>query len=144
MSMENFASVFTRRSGCPVNLAIKVLGDRWSLAIIRDIMFGSRRTFGALLSQSLEGIASNVLTARLKRLPQIGLITRSDYPSHEQKGIYSITEMSIQLVPAIATLGAWARNHFPAAKELSIRAQLLEEGGPALWHELWKSSEAYI
>ena len=114
---------------------MEVLGDRWSLVIIRDMMFGNKRYFGELLGQSLEGIASNILAARLKRLTEIGLITRSDDPSHKQKGIYSLTEMAIQLVPVIAALGAWGRKHLPASEELSIRAQLLEEGGPAMWEE---------
>ena len=57
-----------RRSGCPINLAMEVLGDRWSLVVIRDMMFGNRRHFRELLARSEEGIASNILAARLKRL----------------------------------------------------------------------------
>src|ERR1700744_976794 len=57
-----------KRSGCPINLALEVLGDRWSLIVIRDIMFGKRRHFRELLTHSQEGIASNILAARLKRL----------------------------------------------------------------------------
>jgi hypothetical protein len=56
-------------------------------------------------------------------------------PLHKQKGIYSLTEMAIQLVPVITALGAWGRKHLPATEELSIRAQLLEEGGSDLWNE---------
>jgi DNA-binding HxlR family transcriptional regulator len=133
--MESFLTTLPQRSGCPVNLAMEVLGDRWSLVIIRDMMFGNRRYFGELLSQSMEGIATNILAARLKRLTEIGLITRSDDPLHKQKGIYSLTEMAIQLVPVITALGAWGRKHLPATEELSIRAQLLEEGGSDLWNE---------
>ena len=50
----------TERSGCPINLALEQLGDRWSLIVIRDVMFGNRRTFGELLGQSEEGIATNI------------------------------------------------------------------------------------
>ena len=57
-----------KRSGCPINLALEVLGDRWSLIVIRDIMFKDRRHFRELLTRSHEGIASNILAARLKRL----------------------------------------------------------------------------
>jgi DNA-binding HxlR family transcriptional regulator len=56
------------RSGCPINLALETLGDRWSLIVIRDIMFGNRRHFRELLGHSEEGIASNILADRLKRL----------------------------------------------------------------------------
>ena len=122
-----------QRSGCPINLTLEMLGDRWSLIIIRDLMFGNRRHFRDLLTHSEEGIASNILADRLKRLTESGLLSRRDDPSHKQKGIYSLTEPSIQLVPLLAQMGAWGRRHTRASEELSIRAELLEEGGPAMW-----------
>jgi DNA-binding HxlR family transcriptional regulator len=121
------------RSGCPINLSMETLGDRWSLVIIRDIMFGNRRHYRELLSQSDEGIASNILADRLKKLMERGLLTRADDPSHKQKAIYSLTEPAIQLLPVLAQIGAWGRRHLPTTPELAIRAQLLEEGGPPLW-----------
>lgn len=128
------------RSGCPINLSLEVFGDRWSLIILRDIIFGGRRRFRELLTQSEERIASNILADRLKRLMANGLLTRADDPSHKQKAIYSLTEAAIQLVPIMAHLGAWGRRWLPVTEDLSIRAQLLEEGGPAMWtqfmHEL--------
>lgn len=123
----------TTRSGCPINLTLEALGDRWSLIVIRDIMFGNRRHFRDLLSGSLEGIASNILADRLKRLVAEGLLTRSDDPTHKQKAIYSLTGKAIELVPLIVAMGAWGRRHMPATPALSVRVQLLEEGGPALW-----------
>lgn len=121
------------RSGCPINLSLEVLGDRWSLIVIRDVMFGNRRHFRELLNHSEEGIASNILADRLKRLVEKGLLSRQDDPSHRQKAIYSLTEPAIQLVPLLAHMGAWGRRHLPVSEELSIRAQLLEEGGPPMW-----------
>lgn len=121
------------RSGCPINLTLEVLGDRWSLIVIRDIMFGNRRHFRELQSRSEEGIASNILADRLKRLVEAGLLTRGDDPTHRQKAIYSLTEPAIQLVPLLAQMGAWGRRHRPASEELSVRARLLEEGGPRMW-----------
>jgi DNA-binding HxlR family transcriptional regulator len=121
------------RSGCPINLTLEMLGDRWSLIVIRDVMFGNRRHFRELLSHSEEGIASNILADRLKRLVENGLLSKQDDPTHRQKAIYSLTEASIQLVPLLAHMGAWGRRHTPVSEELSIRAQLLEEGGPAMW-----------
>ena len=123
----------THRSGCPINLTLETLGDRWSLIVIRDVMFGNRRHYRELLTQSEEGIASNILADRLKRLSEAGLLTRRDDPSHKQKGIYSLTEPAIQLVPLLAQMGAWGRRNTQASAELSIRAQLLEEGGPPMW-----------
>ena len=121
------------RSSCPINLSLEILGDRWSLLILRDMVFGGRRHFRELLQGSMEGIASNILADRLKRLVQAGLLTRADDPSHKQKAIYSLTEMGVQLVPVFAVIGAWGRRHLPVSRELSIRAQVLEEGGPAMW-----------
>ena len=121
------------RSGCPINLTLEILGDRWSLLVLRDMMFGNRRHFRELLSKSEEGIASNILADRLKKLQAQGMITRADDPSHKQKGIYSLTEKAIQLVPIMALVGGWGRKHLPVSEELSIRAQLLEEGGPPMW-----------
>jgi DNA-binding HxlR family transcriptional regulator len=122
-----------RRSGCPINLTMEVLGDRWSLVVIRDMMFGNRRHFRDLLTRSEERIASNILAARLKRLVALGLISRQDDPSHAQKAIYSLTEPAIRLVPVLAMIGAWGRAHLPVSEDLSIRARLLEEGGQPMW-----------
>lgn len=97
------------------------------------MIFGGRRHYRELLNQSEEGIASNVLADRLKRLLAAGLLTKSDDPSHRQKAIYSLTEPAIQLVPLLAHMGAWGRRHTAVSKELSIRAQVLEEGGSAMW-----------
>src|SRR5271156_5279774 len=85
------------RSGCPINLTLETLGDRW------------------------------------KRLVGAGLLSRADDPTHRQKGIYSLTEPAIQLVPLLVQMGAWGRRHMPVSEALSIRAQLLEEGGTEMW-----------
>jgi DNA-binding HxlR family transcriptional regulator len=122
-----------QRSGCPINLSLEIFGDRWSLIVIRDMMFGNRRHFRELLSQSEEGIASNILSARLKHLLDLGMITKTDDPTHKQKAIYSLTEKAIELVPVFAMLGAWGSRHLPVSRELSIRAKILEQGGPDMW-----------
>jgi DNA-binding HxlR family transcriptional regulator len=121
------------RSGCPINLTLEMLGDRWSLIVIRDVMFGNRRHFRQLLTQSEEKIASNILADRLKKLTAGGLLSRVDDPDHKQKAIYGLTEPSIQLVPLLAQMGAWGRRYTAVSEDLSIRAQVLEEGGPDLW-----------
>lgn len=121
------------RSGCPINLAIEVLGDRWSLVVLRDVMFGGRHYFRELLTGSQEGIASNILADRLRRLVANGLLWRAGDETHRQKIRYSLTEAGVQLVPVMAALGTWGRRHLPASHELSVRAELLERGGPELW-----------
>lgn len=121
------------RSGCPINLTLEVLGDRWSLIVIRDVMFGNRRHFRELLARNEERVASNILADRLKRLVAAGLLSRREDPGHKQKAIYSLTEKAIQLVPLLAQMAAWGRRHTPVTEDLSVRAELLERGGPAFW-----------
>ena len=75
------------RSGCPINLTLEVVGDKWSLLIIRDIIFGNRRHFRELLTRSEEGIASNILADRLKKLVEEGILSKTmDDPSHNFEG----------------------------------------------------------
>jgi DNA-binding HxlR family transcriptional regulator len=121
------------RSGCPINLTLEVLGDKWSLLVIRDMIFGNRRHFRELLTKSEEGIASNILADRLKRLTEQGIVTRADDPTHKQKAIYSLTEQGIELLPILAHMGVWGFKYLPVTEELGIRAKLLDEGGPELW-----------
>ena len=122
-----------QRSGCPINLTLEVVGDKWSLLVIRDMIFGNRRHFRELLTRSEEGIASNILADRLKRLVEQGIISKADDPTHKQKSVYSLTDKGIALLPVLAQMSVWGRKYLPVTEELSIRAQLLEEGGPKLW-----------
>jgi DNA-binding HxlR family transcriptional regulator len=123
------------RSGCPINLTLEVLGDRWSLLIIRDMMFGNRRHFRELLTKSEEGIASNILSDRLKTLVDQGVISKAEDPTHRQKAIYSLTEKGIELLPVLAQMSEWGLAYLPVTEELGIRAHLLKQGGPKLWAE---------
>ena len=81
-----------------------------------------------------EGIASNILADRLKRLVSAGLLTRED-AGPGRRAAYSLTEASIQLVPVFAQLGEWGLHHRPTTKRLRVRAELLAVGGPELWRE---------
>src|SRR3546814_15918639 len=121
---RRFVGVVEMRSGCPINLTLEVLGDRWSLIILRDMMFGNRRHFRELLNRSEEGIASNILADRLKRLTRDGLLTRADDPSHKQKAIYSLTEKAIQLLPLFVVMGACDRKSVVQGKSVSVRVDL--------------------
>ncbi|GGL94054.1 winged helix-turn-helix transcriptional regulator [Nakamurella endophytica] len=122
------------RSGCPINAAVEAFGDRWTLIVLRDIVFGDRRYFRELLAQSLEGIASNILADRLQGLVRSGLLTREE-AGRGRRARYNLTEPAIQLVPVLAQLGSWGLRHRPTSPALRVRAELLEQGGPALWAE---------
>ena len=123
------------RSGCAINLTLEVVGDKWSLLVIRDMMFGNRRHFRDFLTNSQEGISSNILADRLKRLLEQGIISWADDPSHKQKGIYSLTEQGIELLPVLAQMSGWGFKYLPVSEELGIRAKLLSQGGPKMWAE---------
>lgn len=116
------------RSGCPINAAVEVMGDRWSLIVLRDVMFGDRRYFRTLQRESEEGIASNILAARLRDLVAAGLLTRED-PGPGRRAAYSLTEAAIQLVPVLIELGRWGLEHRPTSAALRARAELLHDGG---------------
>jgi len=126
-------SVPDGRSGCPINMTVELLGDRWSLIVLRDIIFSGNHHFRDLLSNSVEGIASNILSSRLSKLVDAGLLTRNEDSSHRQKIDYRLTEPAIELIPVLAHLGEWGVRWLPTTPELAARAQLLIEGGPALW-----------
>jgi DNA-binding HxlR family transcriptional regulator len=117
-----------RRSQCPINLAVELLGDRWSLLVLRDIMFAGKRHYRELLASD-EGISTKVLAERLRALTDAGLLTRSDDPTHKQKAIYSLTERSIALVPVLVQLGVWGHRELGASDELSTYAEELDRGG---------------
>ena len=130
------------RSGCPINMAVEALGDPWSLIVLRDMMFGDRRYFRELLAGSDEGIASNVLSSRLKSLVAAGLLVRDD-ATRGQRARYSLTEAGIQTLPVLVALGTWGRAHRVTTAQMTIRQQLMEEGGPSMVAELMDELRAH-
>jgi len=121
----------TARSRCPISLALDVIGDRWSLLIVRDLMFAGKRYYRELM-RSDEGISSNILAERLARLVDVGVLSRTDDPNHQQKAIYSLTPMGIDLLPIVAQLGIWGRKYLPVTPESGAHAKRLEKGGATL------------
>lgn len=128
--------VTTGRSDCPINLTAELFGDRWSLIILRDIIFGDRRHFRVLLSESEEGIASNILAARLRDLVEEGLLSKADDASHKQKIVYNLTESAIEFLPTMITMGAWANKNRQANPVLGPWFAFLYERGPRVWKDL--------
>ena len=107
------------RSYCPINLIAEVIGDKWSLLILRDIIFYKRRHFNELLRQSEEKIASNLLRDRLAMFEKEGLITKGKAleEQHKQKVTYSLTEKSIDLLPLLMAAISWSLKYEPVDKE---------------------------
>jgi DNA-binding HxlR family transcriptional regulator len=99
-----------RRSGCPLNASVEILGDRWSLLIIRDMMLRGFHSYKEFL-ESYEGIATNILADRLRTLEAHGIITAQKDPSDGRKLIYSLTAKGIDLAPVLTEMVLWAAAH---------------------------------
>src|ERR1700756_4818609 len=109
-----------RRSGCPLNASVEMLGDRWSLLILRDMMLRRFSTFKEFLS-SYEGIATNILADRLKRLIAHGIITTKEDPSDGRKLIYVLTPKGLDLPPAPPQMVLWASKHEETGNQALVR-----------------------
>lgn len=96
-----------RRSDCPVNFAVETLGDKWSLVILRDIIFWGKKTYGEFL-RSDEKIATNILAGRLEYLESEGLISKSPDATDKRKDVYTLTERAIDLIPMFIEMIAWS------------------------------------
>ncbi len=98
------------RSGCPIAIALDLLGDRWSLLVVRDLLFGGPRGFREFAGAP-EGIASNILTDRLARLHKAGIIERRRDPTDRRRVIYALTEKGMGLAPALVDLAVWSARY---------------------------------
>jgi DNA-binding HxlR family transcriptional regulator len=98
------------RSGCPLNASVEMLGDRWSLLIIRDMMLRGATTFKDFLG-GFEKIATNVLADRLKRLEEFGLIEKQKDARDGRKTHYELTQKGIDLAPVLTEMVLWAASH---------------------------------
>ena len=99
-----------RRSGCPLNASVEMLGDRWSLLILRDMMLRGFRTFKEFL-ESHEHIATNILADRLRKLEAHGIISAERDPSDGRRLSYLLTAKGIDLAPVLTEMVLWAGRH---------------------------------
>lgn len=99
-----------RRSDCPIHAALEVVGDRWSLLIVRDLIFGGARTYKDFLG-SQERIATNILANRLSRLQELGILTSARDPEDGRSQIYRLTGKGLDLVPVLMELSRWGARH---------------------------------
>src|SRR5712691_12689198 len=99
-----------RRSACPLNASVEMLGDRWSLLIIRDMMLRGSRSYKEFL-ECYEGIATNILADRLRKLVTYGIVTTEPDPADGRKRIYLLTTKGIDLAPVLTEMVLWAAGH---------------------------------
>ncbi|MBT4703117.1 MAG: helix-turn-helix transcriptional regulator [Rhodospirillaceae bacterium] len=107
----NFPETLSQRSGCPISTTLDILGDKWSLIIIRDMLTGKSR-YGEF-QDSPEGIPTNILAARLKRLEVAGLVLKSPYQERPVRFAYTLTESGKALKPVVQAICRWANEFFP-------------------------------
>ena len=110
-------------SECLIAFGVNVFGDRWTLLIIRDMILHGKKTFSEF-SESEEHIATNILSDRLKRLEEDGIVTRSRDPKNGKSYLYALTEKGLGLTPTILEIARWSGKHIPVNEE---RAKLLEK-----------------
>ena len=121
-----------KRSNCPVSCSLDVWGDKWSLLIVRDLVFAKQCTYGDFL-KSDEKIATNILASRLQMLETNGIITKQDHPESKAKVLYKLTEKGVDLLPIMIEINLWADKYFTLPKE---RREML--------NEVKKDKEAFI
>lgn len=123
-----------RRSGCTIAYALDYLGDKWTLLVLRDLLFQNKRRFGDFLASD-EGIASNILTVRLKRLEAAELVTRRPDPDSGRSVIYEPTQKAADLIPALMELSRWSGKYDPQTRMTPKMAKRLEEDREELLKE---------
>lgn len=119
----SWASKSEPRSGCPVSIALEKFGDRWSLLIIRDLMVRGYKTFKQF-QESGEGIATNILAARLQKLEAAEIITREPDAADARKINYRLTEKGIDLAPVLLELLLWSAKHERTGAPCELMAQM--------------------
>ncbi len=111
------------RSGCAIASLLDIMGDKWSLLIVRDLLIRHKKTFKEM-SDSEERIAPSILSARLKLLESYGLIFKGKLPSNKKENIYLLTEKGIDLAPIIIEYTLWSDKHLRAYNTINSYAGL--------------------
>ena len=99
-----------RKSDCPINFALEIFGDKWTLLIVRDLMFKGKHYYGEFM-QSEEKMATNLLADRLSQLEQYGIVTKNIDEKHKSKQFYKLTQKGIELLPILTELILWSSKY---------------------------------
>jgi len=112
-----FMKKMKKRSNCPISCSLDIWGDKWSLLIIRDLMFSKKCRYTDFL-KSEEGIATNILAARLQSLEENRIIEKIDDLEGKSKGFYKLTQMGIDLLPILIEIDLWSEKYFPIPDDI--------------------------
>ncbi len=115
-----------QRSDCPISSALDIIGDKWSLLIVRDIMMNGKNTYNEFL-KSAEKIATNVLADRLAMLEATGILTKAEHPDSKAKIYYKLTNKGIDLLPILIEMILWADEHLPVSNDAVAYGKLLKK-----------------
>jgi len=115
-----------KRSGCPISICLELFGDRWTLLILRSIVFYRHRYFAEFL-EAKEGIATNILAERLDRLERHGIVTKSPDPEDARRSLYALTEAGLDLIPILLEMTVWGVEHDPEANPHEERIALFKK-----------------
>ncbi|MFD2286698.1 transcriptional regulator [Pedobacter petrophilus] len=107
------------RSGCPISSMLDIFGDKWSLLIIRDLIFSGKSTYGDFL-KSDEKIATNILASRLLSLEENGVIKKLEHPDSKAKVLYILTDKGIDLLPVLLEIHFWSEKHLSISPEIQL------------------------
>jgi DNA-binding HxlR family transcriptional regulator len=99
----------TFRCKCPITSALDIIGDKWSLVLVKQILFEGKSTFKDF-SSSTEAIATNILSTRLKMLEDFGIINKQKLPTNRKTNIYTLTPKGLTLVPILMELAFWSKH----------------------------------
>lgn len=121
-----------KRSDCSISCSLDIWGDKWSLLIVRDLIFFKERTYGDFL-KSDEKIATNILATRLQMLEENGIVSKSEHPESKAKVLYKLTPKGIDLLPLMIEINVWADKYLTIPDE---QRKILKE--------IKKNKEAYI
>src|SRR5690349_14238085 len=101
---------YQRRSDCPISFSLDIFGDKWSLLIIRDMVYFGKKTYGEFLDSD-EGIATNILASRLAQLGDHGILVKKPYEGDKRKDVYALTEKGLDLIPILLEMATWGAHH---------------------------------
>lgn len=115
------------RSQCPISTALDIFGDKWSLLILRDLIFNNKNTYGEFLDTD-EKISTNILADRLVTLEAGGIISKHDHPESKLKILYKLTEKGIDLIPVLVEIIVWSEKYYDVHPHAIQFVKMIKKG----------------
>lgn len=132
-----------RRSDCPISQILEIIGDKWTLLIVRDIAYFNKHTFNELL-QSDEKIASNILSDRLNRLELAKIIFRKKHPESKAKIFYYLSKKGLDLIPVLFELAIWSGKYLEVGKDAKQFVQAIKNDRASIFGKIIKSQSEHL